>query len=428
MRDQKIYDVIGIGIGPFNLGLAALTHDLPELSCLFFDSKEQFDWHAGMLIPGTRMQVPFYSDLVTLADPCNKFSYFNFLKAGEKMIRFGVLENIYPLRTEYNQYCRWVAGQLPALHFGHTCQEIRYCAVRKCYEVFVTDSKGKRLRFFGRHVVIGIGTVPALPDGAKAVKHEQVFHSAEYLFKKPELLKKKAIMLIGSGQSAAEIFSDLLNHANEWEHLCWFTRSERICPMDYSKFALELTSPAYIEHFYGLSHTSKENILPGQENLYKRVNMDTMAAIYEQLHMLEHVGGSGRITIMPSAALQEIAELPDGSIKLNVEHQVTGRKWEQPTEALILATGYRHEVPGFVEPVRDRIQWTSEGRYNLQANYAIDREATLFVQNADLHTHGFNSADLGMGPYRNAVIINAIMGRERYRIEKGSIFQCFEQV
>ncbi len=36
----NMYDVIGAGIGPFNLGLAALLEDIPETSALFFDKKK----------------------------------------------------------------------------------------------------------------------------------------------------------------------------------------------------------------------------------------------------------------------------------------------------------------------------------------------------------------------------------------------------
>ncbi len=36
-----MYDVIGAGIGPFNLGLAALLEDIPGTDALFFDKKER---------------------------------------------------------------------------------------------------------------------------------------------------------------------------------------------------------------------------------------------------------------------------------------------------------------------------------------------------------------------------------------------------
>ena len=44
---QKHYDLIGAGIGLFNLSLAALL-DKPqqEISSLFFDKKKKFEWHS----------------------------------------------------------------------------------------------------------------------------------------------------------------------------------------------------------------------------------------------------------------------------------------------------------------------------------------------------------------------------------------------
>lgn len=32
---EHTYDFVGIGLGPFNLGLAALTHDLPDVDGVF---------------------------------------------------------------------------------------------------------------------------------------------------------------------------------------------------------------------------------------------------------------------------------------------------------------------------------------------------------------------------------------------------------
>lgn len=425
MDDQKIYDLIGIGIGPFNLGLAALAYDLPELNCLFVDSKEQFNWHAGMLIPGTYMQVPFYADLVTFADPCSKFSYFSFLKAKERMIRFGVLENNFPLRTEYNEYCQWVAGQLPSLKFAHTCFEINYNEVQACYEVRTISKEGRTYSYRARHIVIGIGTVPYVPACTTTLKHPMMFHSGNYLVKKSALLQQKNITLVGSGQSAAEIFSDLLQYADQLESLNWFTRSERIQPMDYSKFSLEMTSPAYIDHFYHLPAEHKQSILADQHNLYKCINIDTIKTIYEQLHLLERSGLHKRINIATGMSLRNVEQLPDDRLQLLFAHKLTERKIDHTTNALILATGYNYHVPPFLNTVRDRIQWTNDNDYHIQHNYSIDRTTTMFVQNADLYTHGFNSADLGMGPYRNAIILNTIVGRKHFKVEKGSPFQSF---
>ncbi len=80
MKDNIIYDIAGIGIGPFNLGLAALCEPVAALKTVFFEQKSEFGWHERMMIPGTTLQVSYLADLVTLADPSSKYSYLNFFK------------------------------------------------------------------------------------------------------------------------------------------------------------------------------------------------------------------------------------------------------------------------------------------------------------------------------------------------------------
>ncbi len=48
--DRGHYDVLGVGLGPFNLGLAALLDgadsDL-ELDAIFLEREPEFAWHEG---------------------------------------------------------------------------------------------------------------------------------------------------------------------------------------------------------------------------------------------------------------------------------------------------------------------------------------------------------------------------------------------
>ncbi|MGN7157166.1 SidA/IucD/PvdA family monooxygenase [Dietzia cercidiphylli] len=44
----KIHDLLGVGIGPFNLGLACLAEPL-EIDAVFLDSREGFAWHHGLM-------------------------------------------------------------------------------------------------------------------------------------------------------------------------------------------------------------------------------------------------------------------------------------------------------------------------------------------------------------------------------------------
>ncbi len=44
--DEQVYDVVGVGLGPFNLGLAALADgEDTEGDALFLEQKPEFEWH-----------------------------------------------------------------------------------------------------------------------------------------------------------------------------------------------------------------------------------------------------------------------------------------------------------------------------------------------------------------------------------------------
>jgi lysine N6-hydroxylase len=62
-------DLLGIGIGPFNLALAALLDPVTGVRAEFCEQAATFGWHSGLLLDGASTQVPFLADLVTLVDP-----------------------------------------------------------------------------------------------------------------------------------------------------------------------------------------------------------------------------------------------------------------------------------------------------------------------------------------------------------------------
>jgi len=422
---ELIYDIIGIGIGPFNLGLAALLDEVVELQCIFFDAKESFDWHPGLMIDGARMQVPFYADFVTLANPCSKFSYLNFLKAKKRLFRFAIHEKYFPTRKEYNEYCLWVVSQLHNLQFGKTCVGIFYSHKRSCYGIQVKDNRtGKTECFWARHIIIGTGTVPSIPEAAN-IKHPLLFHSSQYLDKKGELLAQDSVVIVGSGQSAAEIFNDLMSTVPKGTKLSWFTRSKRFSPMDYSKFALEMASPDYIDHFYRLGKDQKRATLAGQDNLFKGINFSLIDEIYDKLFE-RSLGENVCINdfgLFANSELVNISKLE--SFILEFRNPETNISFQHETSAVILATGYKNIVPEFLKGIEDLILWNENNFYDVQKDYSITKDKTIFAQNADLFSHGFNSADLGLGPYRNAIIINTILGKEHFSMETGIAFQSF---
>jgi len=424
---KTIYDLIGIGIGPFNLGLAALTETHTTLECLFFDQKEEFNWHINMILPGTRLQVPFYADLVTLADPSSGFTFLSYLKAKRRLFRFTIREGQFPLRMEYNDYCKWVLAQLKTTRLGYRCEDISYDTKSSCYRVKVVRTlSGRSYYYLAKRLVIGIGTSPKTPVTID-FDTNSLFHSEDYLKYRPFFRKNDSITIVGSGQSAAEIFNDLLDRKNSTANrIYWYTRSPRIFPMDYSKFTLEMTSPDYVDYFYGLSSASKAGTLKRQNGLYKGINSDLIDAIYDKLYENAiEAGGSKNIFIGTNTSLTALKR-SNGKILCHFSHNETDTSFAHDTDRLILATGYTYQIPGFLKNIKKQINWDNKGRYNVNRNYSIDNKNSIFVQNAELHSHGFNTPDLGMGPYRNAIILNSILGYKYFDIEDQVAFQNFD--
>lgn len=409
-----IHDLVGIGVGPFNLGLACLAEPIDDLDAVFLEARDSFSWHPGMLLDDATLQVPFLADLVTLADPTSAYSYLNFLKDVGRLYSFYIRESFFPLRREYDDYCRWVVQRLTSIHWGQPVTRVEHDG--EAY--LVTSATGETWR--GRRLVLGTGTSPRLPfdvDGP-------ALHSADYLARKADLLGTGSIAVVGSGQSAAEIYADLL--AEQETHgfdLTWLTRSPRFFPMEYTKLTLEMTSPEWSSYFQALPAPTRARVQAGQQALSKGISSDTINAIYDELYRREALGGVD--TTLLTATEVRAAQWDGERYSLDLHHteqDVTGR---MTTESLVLATGYQARVPEFLEPIRDRLRLDEHGRYAASSTFAVSDTDDVFVQNGEEHTHGFVAPDLGMGALRNSVILAGVLGREVHRIEKRIAFQEF---
>ena len=424
---NKIYDFIAIGVGPFNLGLACLTEPLKDVNGLFFDKSEKFNWHPGMLLQDTTLQIPFLADLVTLADPTSPFSFLNYIKEQGKMYSFYIRENFLLLRNEYNQYCQWAIQKLPNVFFNTEVTHIEYDEVNEIYLVTTLDTLDKtEITYATRKLVFGTGTTPYIPKSCQSLKGKAV-HSSEYLNHKAQLQSKKSITVLGSGQSAAEIFYDLLQEIDTYGYqLNWITRSPRFFPMDYSKLTLEMTSPEYVDYFYNLPTNKRDSLLAKQKHLYKGINKDLIESIFDTIYTKKVISNIDVNLRTNSACVATEYHQENKSFELELHQVEEDQKYRHNTEALVLATGYGYQIPKFIEGISKRIQWDDKGRYATNRNYSIDNNANeIFVQNAELHTHGFVTPDLGMACYRNSYIIREITGIEHYPIEKRIAFQQF---
>ncbi|WP_025274870.1 lysine N(6)-hydroxylase/L-ornithine N(5)-oxygenase family protein [Haloglycomyces albus] len=417
------YDFIAVGIGPFNLGLACLSRPVDGLDGIFLERKSTVDWHPGMLIPGTTMQVPFMADLVTMADPTSPYSFLNYLKNVGRLYPFYIRESFFPLRSEYQSYLRWVAERLDNVRFRREVDSVVWDEGTGHYLVTAATPEGTET-YRAPKLIVGTGPRPYIPSALRG-EPERCVHSSEYVNRSAELKQSDSITVVGSGQSAAEIYADLLDGAIDGGYeVNWVTRSPRFFPMEYTKLTLEFTSPEYVDYFYDLPGSERDRLNRDQRNLYKGIDADLINAIYDRLYQLKHDHGGAPTRLWTNTELEELATEGD-RIRLRLRQVEQDEPFSLTTDKVVMATGYRNEIPGFLEPVRDRLRLDGQGRWNARRDYAVDDAGTIFVQNGELATHGFVTPDLGMGAYRNSHLIRTLTGKEVYPVEERIAFQEF---
>lgn len=426
MTDDSTYDFVAVGLGPFNLGLACLSEPVPDLRGVFLERKQEFDWHPGMMLEQASLQTPFLADLVTLADPASPYSFLAYLKQQGRLYSVYIRENFFPLRSEYVDYCRWAASRLRSVRFGREVAAVEHDAAAGLYVVRCANGESYR----ARRLVLGTGTPPHLPAALDGVGGPAV-HSSRYLDHAEELRKRRRITIVGSGQSAAEIYLDLLGDIDRYGYeLVWATRSPRFFPLEYTKLTLELTSPEYIDYFHALPAPVRDRLGAAQKALYKGISADTVNAVHELLYVKSRRGP------VPTRLLTNTALTAAHHDEAADAYELTLHQREQDvthtlrSDALVLATGYRYREPAFLAGIGDRIARDEQGRLAVRRDWSVDTagRGEIFVQNAALHTHSLSDPDLGMGPYRNSVLLRALTGREVYPIERRIAFQEFTAV
>ncbi|MCG3755991.1 lysine N(6)-hydroxylase/L-ornithine N(5)-oxygenase family protein [Amycolatopsis sp. Poz14] len=422
---MRRYDVAGVGIGPFNLSLAALADPLDQLEVVLFDARPEFRWHPGLLLDGATLQVPFLADLVTLVDPTNRHSFLNYLRERGRLLPFYFAERFHLPRAEYDDYGRWAASRLPSCRFGHEVTGLRWIDREEAFELTVEGAEP----VLAAAVVLGVGTQPSVPEPLQPLVSAPdvlALHSADYLTYRPELIAADSVMVVGSGQSGAEVFLDLLRARSTVDGLRWLARTPAFAPMEYSKLGLEQFTPDYMAYFHGLPEAVRDQLLPTQWQLYQGIDAETMAEIHDELYRRSIGGGWPGAVLTPGVEVVS-ATVGDG-IKLGLRHVQQGTTATHRTSAVVAATGYAETPIGpLLQGLGEAVRRDAQGRLVIGADYRVELDVLgpLFVQNAERHTHGPGAPDLGLGAWRAAAILNAVCGKPVYDLPERTAFTTF---
>jgi lysine N6-hydroxylase len=403
---------IGIGAGPSNLSLAALAAPITSLRGKFLDAKPHFQWHAGAMLPGSLVQVSYLKDLVTLVDPTSRYSFLNFLVREGRIYRAIVANKAGCSRHEFEQYFRWVARQLPTIRWS---ERVKTVSISNGY-FKVTCESG--FQAAATSLVIGTGRVPALPDFAAAYEdNRQVLHSSEMLNASPDFQGKR-VLVVGAGQSGAEIVDFLLSQDETLpSSITWISSRAGFLPIDDSAFSNEWFAAPYIDYFYSLSVERRSSLLQQQRLASDGISESLIQRIYTRLYQLDISGNRSlhhrllpcrRMTGLRKNQRQLIATL----------HNLDRDCIEQcDTDIVIFCSGYRTVFPTFMESLRDRMVDAS-GALQIRPDYSIawngPDKLRVYILNGAERTHGIADPNLSLISWRSSRVLNAIAGREIY--------------
>lgn len=409
-----ILDVIGVGVGPANLSLAALLDPVRGVRARFFDAKAAFSWHPGQLLPGASIQVSFLKDLVTLADPTSRFSFLAYLASKQRLYRFATARFAAVTRLEFDAYFRWVAESLSNLSFGCPVNSVDFVDGH-----FVVHAGSEHVR--ACNVVLGTGLAPYTPPCALRALGPDVFHASEVLSRAKSFAGRR-VAVIGGGQTGAEIVELLIEASSALPaSVVWATRRPNFLPMDDSPFTNELFMPGYSDYFYDLPEAKRAALIDLHELASDGASESTLAGIYRRLYVLEHLEGKGRVVeLLPAHELQEVTDVPAG-VRISLLDRVSERVSVRDADVVVLATGYQSTFPRYLEPLRGRMSWESSPP--IRRDYSLEwdgpRDRRLFAVSGTRARRGLAEPNLSLAARRSSLVINALVGRAVYPVEHG---------
>jgi lysine N6-hydroxylase len=407
-------DVVAVGIGPANLSLAALAEPAAELDLRCFDAKPDFQWHHGMMVPDAELQVSFIKDLVTLVDPTSRYSFLNYLAARGQLYRFLVAGRDGCSRQEFEHYYRWVAELLPTLRWNRQVARVDQRGDR--FEVTFTGGAAVTCD----SLVLGSGPQPVVPPCAAPHLGPQVLHGSSVMTADLDF-DGKDVLVVGGGQSGAEVVNYLLSDLQTLpSSLSWVTSRGAFAPLDDSPFANEWFMPPYIGHFYRQSQAQRETLLRQQQMASDGITESLLRELYTRLYRLDLFAGD-RLSCRLTPGWRLVDLRPDEKRFVAEVREVGGdRTRTHEADLVILCTGYRSTFPGYLAPLRDRLV-DAAGQFRVNEDYSLawdgPPELRIFLQNGARATHGVADPNLSLAAWRSARIINALAGRDVYRVD-----------
>lgn len=414
---RPMLDVAGVGIGPFNLSIAALLSGVPGVEARFFEARPHFRWHPGMMLPDARLQTSFLKDLVTGVAPRSRYTFLNYLVEHHRFYQFLNAELPAVSRAEYQDYLAWVARELDTLSFGSAVEAVTFQGDR-----FRLHFRDGREPVASRHLCLGTGARPSVPACARPHLGDACFHAIGIAERELDVAGKR-VVVVGGGQSGAEVLLSLLDrHWGTPSAVTWLSRRPIFEPLDETPFTNEYFTPQYVDVFHGLPPEARESVVHGQKLASDGISPDTLRAIYRRIYEMKATRSVPfRLHLRPNRELVRM-ERGDG-FRLTVLNRLDGTLGASGADVVILCTGFESAVPECLAPLRAELALDAEGRFVLGRSFEVrwngPAESRIYAVNAGRHTHGIAEPQMSLMCWRSARIINHLAEREVFDLSQG---------
>lgn len=338
--ENQVFDTAGIGIGPNNLSVGALSSRL-SMKSIFFERKDSLFWHEGMMIEGCTLQNNITKDLVTLVDPTSEFTLTNYLYSQNRIYEFISSGQNRILREEYNHYLNWVASKIDNIKYSSNV--IKLIDKKEYYEV-VTD----RGSYKAKNICVSIGRPINHPFKCNNDTNDLIIHSSDYMYHKNKY-KGKRIAIIGGGQSAAEIFKDLTSSLNKPREIQWITRRSNLQQITESCFDNEFFTPEYVNNFMNLEKDKRKELLKEQIMTSDGINPELLQDIYQFLYKNKYLRNN-EVNVKILVRHEVLNIQTNNKVSIEYKSNTSCLKYTDQYDYVIACTGYKqNETPEIIK-------------------------------------------------------------------------------
>ena len=405
----RTHDVLGIGFGPANIALAIALEELKfPLSVRFLEKQAGPGWQEGMLLPDSDIQNHPLRDLVTPRNPRSRYTFTNFLFENGRLFEHLNLPLQHPLRIEFNQYIKWVAG-----HFGawvqYDCPVVSITPIQEAGSGRVTaysvrDAKGGE--WLSRSVVLAPGRTPNIPEPFAALADPRIIHLNDFLPALERVTAQKQlprVAIIGGSQSAVEL---LLHTAGSTpcRRVIGVNRNFGFRLKDTSPFSDEVYFPRFVDTFFHASDAVKSRLR--QELVftnYSASDRDVIDALYV-LRYKNRLLGRDTLELFHNTEVQSVSTSPSG-VRLTLRNSLNEERTQEEVDLVVLATGFkdlgagpqREPFPGLLAGVAELLEMRN-GAMVVEYDYKVrfrphpGGHAPLFLNGLCESSHGMGDA------------------------------------